>query len=178
VLCIISAAVTTFFFLIALWRQRNMSVVHSPGLGNDALANAIFSFFSKCKLRCADAPPFTKDGIIQTSHQLGWAGLVVVIQVSCTLISRYFLPRFCLILNSQDFLDSMPVGCLLPHAYDPLPIEFRKNERSNEQNVNEPTPNPIGDAHGLFYDEPDIISRAEVPRPSRCSFLAVPSLAL
>jgi hypothetical protein len=65
----------------------------------------------------------------------------------------------------------MPVGCLLPHAYDPLPIEFRKSERSSEQNVNEPTPNPIGDAHGLFFDEPDIISRAEVQLHS----LAIPN---
>lgn len=53
----------------------------------------------------------------------------------------------------------MPVGCFLPHAYDPLPLEFREKETRE----NEPSVNPIGEAHGLFYDEPDIISRAEVP---------------
>jgi hypothetical protein len=89
-LCIISAVITTIFFAIALWRQRKSSVVHSPGLSHDALANAIFAFFSKCKLRCADAPPFTKDGIIQTSLQLGWAGLVVVVQVWFSLHRSIF----------------------------------------------------------------------------------------
>ena len=65
-------------------------------------------------------------------------------------------------MSSQDFVDKMPVGCLLPHAYDPLPLEFRQKERAADQNADVPTPNPIGEAHGLFYDEPDIISRAEV----------------
>jgi hypothetical protein len=75
------------------------------------------------------------------------------------------------LISSQDFLDKMPVGCLLPHAYDPLPIEFRQKERAVDQNADVPTPNPIGEAHGLFYDEPDIISRAEV-RCARCHSFA------
>ena len=53
----------------------------------------------------------------------------------------------------------MPVGCFLPHAYDPIPLEFREKET---RNGNDSNPNPIGEAHSLFYDEPDIISRAEV----------------
>ena len=61
----------------------------------------------------------------------------------------------------QDFVDTMPVGCLLPHAYDPLPLEFRGGK--DDPNPREDSPNPIGESHGLYYDEPDIVSRAEVP---------------
>lgn len=57
-------------------------MTHSSGTGNDALATAVFGFFSKCKLRCADTPPFNKDDIVQKSQQLGWAGLVVLVQVA------------------------------------------------------------------------------------------------
>jgi hypothetical protein len=56
----------------------------------------------------------------------------------------------------------MPVGCFLPHAYDPIPLEFREQERIGQNNELDFSQNPIGEAHSLFYHESDIISRAEV----------------
>jgi hypothetical protein len=73
-------------------------------------------------------------------------------------------------LTLQEFVKEMPVGCFLPHAYDPLPIEFRAHSPS--QNVHQDLSNPIGDAHALFHEEPDVISRAEVSvnAPSQLQF--------
>ena len=77
----------------------------------------------------------------------------------------------------------MPVGCFLPHAYDPIPLEFREQERVGANNELEFGQNPIGEAHGVFYHEADIISRAEVGiqnntceciiKPKICSMLLV-----
>ncbi len=75
-----------------------------------------------------------------------------------SLLFLFSTLHFSLTLPMQDFVEKMPVGCLLPHAYEPLPLEFREKETRE----NEPSLNPIGEAHSLFYDEPDIISRAEV----------------
>ena len=68
------------------------------------------------------------------------------------LLFTHSLPCLCCTaltlsnLNPQEFVDTMPVGCLLPHAYDPLPLEFRGREDGD--NV---SPNPIGEAHGVIY---------------------------
>jgi hypothetical protein len=81
-MCIIACFVTTILFTVSLWRNRKSFVDHSSGLGSEGLTNAIFSFLSKCKLRCADVPAFSKDGLVKISHEMGWPGLVVAIQVT------------------------------------------------------------------------------------------------
>jgi hypothetical protein len=85
ILCIVAAGIPTLGLIFSLWRYRKSSVEHSAG--SEALTNAIFSFFTKCKLRCADAPSFSKDDLSRISHESKWAGLVVTILVaSCSCL--------------------------------------------------------------------------------------------
>jgi hypothetical protein len=74
----------------------------------------------------------------------------------------------------QEYVDQMPVGCFLAHAYDPIPLEFREQERIGQNNELERCPNPIGEAHSLFYHESDIISRAEVRMKNICECVMQP----
>jgi hypothetical protein len=80
ILCIVAAGIPTLGLILSLWRYRKSSVEHSAG--SEELTNAIFSFFMKCKLRCADAPSITKDDLSRISHESKWAGLVVTILVA------------------------------------------------------------------------------------------------
>jgi hypothetical protein len=101
--------------------------------------------------------------------------------LACACAFACFGKTFFLTNALQDFVDQMPVGCFLPHAYDPIPLEFREQERIGENNELELSQNPIGEAHGVFYHESDIISRAEVGiqkntceciiKPKPCSIL-------
>ena len=106
ILCIIAAVIPTVGFVFALWRYHKSSVEeHSSG--SEELTNAVFSFFRKCKLRCANAPVVSKDDLSQISRDLKWAGIVVkilvvfpfaVVAVVLFRLEQRFSRRLCRIL--------------------------------------------------------------------------------
>jgi hypothetical protein len=102
--------------------------------------------------------------MVSSKYLTKWDGpdLLLLFRLPEWLHVSFLPPHFpcCLTSELQDFVEKMPVGCFLPHAYDPIPLEFREKD---SQNGNDSNPNPIGEAHSVFHDEPDIISRAEVP---------------
>jgi hypothetical protein len=106
IMCTASACVVALAFCLSLWRLRKTSVAARQGLSNEALINSIFSFFSRCKLRCSDVPDFSKESLLREADDKGWAGLAVTIQVPAAIVTTFQIQLInsCYLSSSSESL--------------------------------------------------------------------------